>query len=237
MGKIVENLTTLYRVLLLVSAIVLTTGAYYQPIVYRFSLGLARVERIDRMYKEFVGDIQADATAFYRAQLLAVFNNQPEWLKSVIARMRFAPAVVTWPAADRQSRRISLYSPDMWISLIFDMAANRQATMSYTEASLNSAQFAKYLSDVHELPNWRSILDTEDLVTTVEIGRSRANAPSGSSLTHGSNRTAPIYAPRWGARYCRSATSRIFGNRLHKRSPKHGAQVGSHYRRNCFSCR
>ncbi|RUY04701.1 hypothetical protein EOA25_18240, partial [Mesorhizobium sp. M2A.F.Ca.ET.040.01.1.1] len=166
MAKTLDSLQTLSRVLLLLAATVIATAVSYHP-PFRYSRVLEGLNRLNRLYDELIGDIGANATQVYRAQLAPAFAKAPAAEAEALKAMGFVPEMLA-ASANGQTTSIRLTSPDLTMLELNGLANSNWPAVSYTVLTLNPAQFAKFVDDAQNMPAWNGLIAAKDL--TVEIG-------------------------------------------------------------------
>jgi hypothetical protein len=166
MAKTLDSLQTLSRVLLLLAATVIATAVSYHP-PFRYSRVLEGLNRLNRLYDELIGDIGANATQVYRAQLAPAFAKAPPAEADVLKAMGFVPEALT-ASANGQTFPIPLISPDLTMQQLNGLGYSNWPAVSYTVLTLDPAQFAKFVDDAQNMPAWSGLIAAKDLI--VEVG-------------------------------------------------------------------
>lgn len=165
MGKTLDNLQTLSRALLLVAATLIATAVYYQPVAYRYSLALEGLDRLTRLYAGFLGDIRADATENYRAQLRSAFTSAPAWKAKIIETAQFIPVSLT---VDQKSQiRLPLTNPNLSFAEIFERPHTNPTGAFYYLSTLDAGKFVSLVDDLTQRTTWRDLITAQDLVVEV----------------------------------------------------------------------
>ncbi|TPI47530.1 hypothetical protein FJW05_11180 [Mesorhizobium sp. B2-9-1] len=166
MAKTLDSLQTLSRVLLLLAATVIATAVSYHP-PFRYSRVLEGLTRLNRLYDELTGDIGANATLVYRAQLAPAFAKAPSAEADALKAMESVPEVLT-ASANGKTIPIPLTSPDLTMLELNGYANSNWPAVSYTVLTLDPAQFAKFVDDAQNMPAWNGLIVAKDLM--VEVG-------------------------------------------------------------------
>jgi len=169
MAKMLDNLQTLSRVLLLIAATLIVTATYHLP-HYPYTLLQQSVTRIGRAYDGLLGDIQADATQVYRAELGPAFKSAPQEQAKILDTMQFTPTLLTTVSGTGQTA-ISLTNFDPTVDAMLALwrsNAPNGPTVSYPVWTLDAGEFVKLVDQWMNMPSWSGLITAKDLV--VEVG-------------------------------------------------------------------
>ncbi|WFP74867.1 hypothetical protein [Mesorhizobium sp. WSM4906] len=166
MTKTLDSLQTLSRVLLLLAATLIVTAAYYnRPFSYtRVQEGLTG---LGRAYDGLLGDIKADATQVYRAQLSPAFSAAPAGQAKIIEAIQFTPALLT-AGSDAGKAIVNLATADPTVQDMFTLTNFNWQAISYTVSTLDAGQFMKFVDEAVNMVSWNGLITAKDLV--VEVG-------------------------------------------------------------------
>lgn len=136
MSKVLDALGTHLNVLILLSATLLTVGAYFQKDRYAYTRTEHVVDRIATAFPRFVGEVEADATARYRRVLkdLPIAGRVPSAQVAALLGARFVPATIDLGDGQRTWFEV-LGDNDMTLARMLDLSLSngRRATYSLWE--------------------------------------------------------------------------------------------------------
>ncbi|MGH7061028.1 MAG: hypothetical protein ACREFH_11610, partial [Stellaceae bacterium] len=170
-----DALTTLYRLLVLVSATVLAIAVYYEPDPYPFTTASATVKRVTTAYLEFVGEVRANATATYRSQILPLVADR-QLAQALVKKAQFLPYSVTiFDESQRLERLFPIGDPNILLSWVLFMSTPKLSSNlspypqrgTYPIFTLDGEQLRDIIHKIVEDPDLQSLYSSDDLMIYV----------------------------------------------------------------------
>lgn len=131
MSKTLEALSTFYRLLILVAATVLTVAIYYQPVPYRFSRALEKVNQIEKTYSQVIGELKANATDKYRDRLLRASSGRSKSPHALTTTAQFMPSQLKIIDEQGVERVLNIENQEISLNdLLYVVAGNLRGSYS-----------------------------------------------------------------------------------------------------------
>jgi hypothetical protein len=146
-AKTLETLSTFYRVLILVSATVLTIAVYYQPIPYQFSRALERVKQVEESYSQLIGELKANATDKYRKQFLEIIADRPKLQKEVVTKANFFPSWIKITDDRGIAQILDISDPKITLNVLLYLSRSNLSG-SYAIPEFDGATLRKFFDTV-----------------------------------------------------------------------------------------